>query len=82
MPKALSSSSSWNRDGGGGGGGGADGVGPANTRGTAKKTTILLNLTKYSWGAISYYLTTLLGVRTPVQFDRRRDFRMGNKLTL
>ena len=34
-------SSSGNRGGGGGGGGGADGVGPANTRGTAKKTTIL-----------------------------------------
>ena len=34
-PEALSSSG--NRGGGGGGGGGADGVGPARTRGTAKK---------------------------------------------
>jgi len=32
--------------GGGGGGGGADGVGPASTRGTAKKTTIFIFLRK------------------------------------
>lgn len=38
-PEALSSSG--NRGGGGGGGGGADGVGPANTRGTAKKQQFL-----------------------------------------
>ena len=36
-PEALSSSGNRGGGGGGGGGGGADGVGPARTRGTAKK---------------------------------------------
>ena len=39
-PEALSSSG--NRAGGGGGGGGADGMGPAKTRGTAKKQQFLI----------------------------------------
>ena len=35
-----------NCGGGGGGGGGAEGVGPANTRGPAKKTIIIFYATK------------------------------------